>query len=95
MTLYRLFQTISVFLYVLRIAILVHWFLRLFNANNSVTRWLDGFVEPFLRPFRGLAVALMRRTSLPLDLTYVFALLGLSIVDRLWWLLYSFFRSMR
>lgn len=95
MTLYRLFQAGSVFLSILRIAILVHWFLTLFNIRNAITQWLEVFIQPFVSPFRRLAMLLIEKTGMRLDFTYFFALIGLSVVNRLWWLLYGLFRGMR
>lgn len=91
-TLYGFFNIGSAFLYILRIAIFVHWLLTLFNAHNAVVRWLDTFTEPFLSPFRRLSMTLMERTGVPLDFSYVFALIGLTIVERLWQMLYRFLR---
>lgn len=95
MTLYRVFQAVSVFLSVLRIGILAYWFLALFNARNAVTRWLEMFIQPFVSPFRQLSLWLMRKTNVPLDFTYFFSLIGLSVVNRLWWMLYSLLRGLR
>ena len=38
---------------------------------------------------------MIEKTGVPLDFSYFFALIGLSIVNRLWWLLYSLLRGFR
>lgn len=95
MTLYRFFQAVSVFMGILRVAILLSWFLALFNARGAVADWVEAFIQPFLSPFRRLGMWLMERTGVRLDFSYVFALIGLTLINRLWWLLYSFFRAVR
>ena len=92
MTFYRIYQVGWAFLTILRAAIVIHWLLTLFNMRSAVTDWIGGFIAPFVTPFRRLSVWLMRRTNVPLDFTYVFALIGLSIVARLWYMLYVLIR---
>ncbi len=95
MTLYRFFQAVSAFLGVLRVAILIHWFLTLFNARNAVVDWLGMFIQPFVSPFRQLSLWLMRKTNVPLDFSYFFSLIGLTVINRLWWALYALLRGVR
>ena len=95
MTLYRIFQAVSVFMSVLRLAILLYWFLTLFNARNALVDWVETFIQPFISPFRRLSLWLMARTGVRLDFTCFFSLIGLSVLNRLWWLLYAFFRTIR
>ena len=45
-----------------------------------------------MAPFRRFSVWLMSRTRMPLDFSCWFAIIGLSIVERLWWWLYRLLR---
>ena len=95
MTLYKVFQAGSLFLYVIRMAILVYVVLSWVRLRGNAYLWLEGFVRPFVAPFRRLSVWLMSRIRMPLDFSCWFALIGLSIVDRLWWWLYTILRALR
>ena len=95
MTLYRLFQTGSVFLYVVRTAILVYVVMTWINPRGSFFLWLESFIRPFVAPFRRFSVWLMARTRMPLDFSCWFALIGLTFVERIWWWLYSILRVFR
>ena len=95
MTLYKVFQSGSVFLSIIRIAILVYVVLSWLRPRHTAYLWLESFVRPFISPFRRLSVWLMSRTRMPLDFSCWFSLIGLSIVDRLWWRLYILLRSVR
>lgn len=92
MTLYRIFQLGSWLLTILRLAILLQWFLRLFRVNGSFAQWLETLLGPIMAPFRKLAMMIISRTGIGIDFSYVFALLALTIVERLWMLLYRLFR---
>ena len=95
MTLYKLFQAGSLFLTVIRWAILIYVVLSWVQLRGNAFLWLESFVSPFVRPFRRLSVWLMSRTRMPLDFSCWFALIGLSIVNQLWWWLYSILRALR
>ena len=95
MTLYKLFQAGSLFLSVIRVAILIYVALSWFRLRGNAYLWLESFVRPFVAPFRRLSVWLMSRTRMPLDFSCWFALIGLSVVDGLWWKLYRILRVMR
>ena len=95
MTLYKVFQAGSLFLYVIRMAILVYVVLSWVRLRGNAYLWLEGFVWPFVAPFRRLSVWLMSRTRMPLDFSCWFALIGLSIVNQLWWWLYTVLRALR
>lgn len=92
MTLYRFFRLGSWLLSLIRLALLLHWFLRLFRVRNQLTDWLDRFLGPILEPFRRLSETLMARTGVGLDFSYVFAIIGLTFVERVWMLLYRILR---
>ena len=95
MTLYKVFQAGSLFLTVVRWAILVYVVLSWVRLRGNAFLWLEGFVRPFIAPFRRLSVWLMSRTRMPLDFSCWFALIGLSFVNQIWWWLYRVLRVMR
>ena len=95
MTLYKVFQAGSLFLSVIRWAILIYVVLSWVRLRGNAYLWLESFVRPFVSPFRRLSVWLMSRTRMPLDFSCWFALIGLSIVDGLWWRLYYILRVLR
>ena len=95
MTLYRVFQAGSAFLHIVQIAIAVYAVLTWFQPRSTAFRWLEGFISPFIAPFRRLGAWVSERFRLPLDLTCVFAVFGIEIVDTLWMLLYRLLRLLR
>ena len=95
MTLYKVFQAGSLFLTVIRWAILLYVVLSWVRLRGNAYLWLEGFVRPFVAPFRRLSVWLMNRTRMPLDFSCWFALIGLSLVNQLWWWLYTMLRALR
>ena len=95
MTLYKVFQAGSLFLSVIRWAILIYVVLSWVRLRGNAYLWLESFVRPFVAPFRRLSVWLMSRTRMPLDFSCWFALIGLSIVNSVWWWLYRVLRVLR
>ena len=95
MTLYKVFQAGSLFLTVIRWAILLYVVLSWVRLRGNAFLWLEGFVRPFIAPFRRLSVWLMSRTRMPLDFSCWFALIGLSLVNQVWWWLYRVLRVLR
>ena len=95
MTLYKVFQAGSLFLSVIRWAILIYVVLSWVQLRGNAYLWLEGFVRPFVAPFRRLSVWLMSRTRMPLDFSCWFALIGLSLVNQVWWWLYRVLRMLR
>ena len=95
MTLYQVFQAGSAFLAVLRIAILVYVVVSWLRVRGTAYLWLESFVRPFVSPFRRLSVWLMSRTRMPLDFSCWFALIGISLVNQLWWWVYRILRAVR
>lgn len=96
LSLYSVFYAGSLFLYVLRIAILVYcvmsWFV---TSRNRLLMWLKSFISPFVNIFRGMAMWLMHKTRMPVDITYILALIGISVTDWLWWKIYHLLRLIR
>lgn len=86
------FRLGSWLLSLVRLALLLHWFLTLFRVRNQLTDGLEKLLGPILEPFRQLSATLMARTGIGLDFSYVFALIGLTVVERLWMLIYRILR---
>ena len=95
MTLYQVFRAGSVFLVIVRYAILAYVVLSWVQLRGNAYLWLESFVRPFVAPFRRLSVWLMSRTRMPLDFSCWFALIGLTLLERVWWWLYRVLRMMR
>ena len=95
MTLYKVFQAGSLFLSVIRVAILLYVVLSWVRLSGTAYLWLESFIRPFVAPFRRFSVWLMSRTRMPLDFSCWFALIGLSLVNQVWWWLYRLLRVMR
>ena len=92
MTLYQVFRAGSAFLQVVETAILLYAVLSWFRPRNGLYQWLGSFIRPFVAPFRRLSVWLMSRTRMPLDFSCWFAIIGITIIERLWWRLYYILR---
>ena len=92
LTLYRVFQAGSYFLQIVDTAILVYVVLSWFRPSFRFFYWLSNFVAPFIRPFRRLSEWIMVRTRIPLDFSCWFAIIGLQIINAVWWRLYYLLR---
>ena len=92
LTLYRVFQAGSYFLQIVDTAILVYVVLSWFRPSFRFFYWLSNFVAPFIRPFRRLSEWIMVRTRIPLDFSCWFAVIGLQIINAVWWRLYYLLR---
>ncbi len=88
MTLFQVFRAGSAFLRIVSFAILVYCILSWFRPRHQLYLWLGSFIRPFVAPFRRLSVWLMSRTRMPLDFSCWFAVLGLELINSLWWVLY-------
>ena len=95
MTLYHIFKAGSVFMSIVSSAILLYCVLSWFRPRNSLYMWLESFVRPFVAPFRRLSLWITSRTRMPLDFSCWFALIGLSIINTLWWRLYALLALIR
>lgn len=89
LSLYDVFYAVSIFLRILRIAILIYVVLTWFRPQFKVFYMLENFVKPFIMPFRRLSVWLMSKTRMPLDFSCYFSLVAISLIQELWWKLYS------
>ena len=92
LTLYRVFQAGSYFLQIVDTAILVYVVLSWFRPSFRFFYWLSNFVAPFIRPFRRMSEWIMVRTRIPLDFSCWFAIIGLQIINAVWWRLYYLLR---
>ena len=86
------FQAVSIFIYVIRSGILVFTVMSWFRPQNKFYYFLGRFVAPFILPFRRLSMFIMRKTRIPVDFSCWFALIGLTIVNELWWKLHDLLR---
>ena len=92
MSLYKVFYAASAFLYIIRAAIFIYAVLSWFRPRWQLYGMLEHFITPFIMPFRRLSVWITAKTRLPLDFSCWFALIGISIIDQLWWKLYYLLR---
>ena len=87
-SLHDVFNAASIFLYIVRTAILVYAILSWIQPTFRLYELLENFVRPFLIPFRRLSIWLMSKCRRPIDFSCWFALIGISILDGLLWRLY-------
>lgn len=86
--LYTVFKTGSIFLRVIETAILVYCVLSWFQPRFKLFFMLRQFIQPFISPFQALSLKVMRYFRAPVDFTCLFALIGISIIERIWWRIY-------
>ncbi len=88
--LFNIFRGVSTFLQIIELAIIGYmlgsWFL---SPTNRLYVLLQNFSAPFIAPFRPLAMKLMMRTGLRLDLSGLMALFALRILGDLAWRLFG------
>ena len=95
-SLYDVFYAVSIFISILRIAIIIYAVMSWGRPDFKLFYMLESFVRPFLIPFRRLSLWVMTKLRRPLDFSCWFALIGLSIVNNLWWrLFYLLYYSIR
>ena len=87
--LYQVFRAGSIFLEIIRTAILVYCALSWFCPTFGFFYWLRQFVMPFISPFQRLSLMLMRPLRAPVDFSCLFALIGISLINRVWWMIYG------
>lgn len=87
--LYQVFRAGSIFFEIIRAAILLYCVMSWFRPTFSFFHWLRQFVMPFISPFQRLSLMLMRRLRAPIDFSCLFALIGLTLIDRVWWMIYG------
>ena len=77
-------QVIGILIILLRVysfvifgRIILSWFVQ---PNNSIMQFLIFLTEPILAPIRKMLEPLMRRSSIPLDLSPIIAYLLISVI---------------
>ena len=85
-----LFSAVDIFLNVIDSAILLYVIMSWFRPSNRFYLWLVNFVTPFIKPFYPLAVKIMTRTGWHVDLSAWLAMIAISIIQRLLWVIYGF-----
>ena len=86
---YYLFQTLSIFLRVMNGALFIYVILSWIAPRTQIYFLLGRFVEPFLRPFRVLSNRLLGRFALPIDLSVLFAFIGIEVIQYFLMRLYN------
>ena len=80
---YIIFKTLFTMLDILRILTLASIFMSWIMPRSAVLMKLDWFLSPFVAPFRWLNMKITARSRLPLDFSYMFLLIGISVVRSL------------
>ena len=86
---YTLFQAVSIFLNVIDTAIFVYVIMSWFSPRSRFYIWLVNFVTPFIKPFYHLSLKIMTRTGWRVDLSAWMAMIAISIIQRLLWVIYG------
>jgi len=86
---YTLFQAVSIFLSVIDTAIFVYVIMSWFQPRSRFYLWLVNFVTPFIKPFYRLSLKIMTRTGWRVDLSAWMAMIAISIIQRLLWVIYG------
>lgn len=87
MILYRTFSMLSSALQLLSYVLLIYWLVSLVAPRSPAADWMRRILEPFLAPFRKLAMKAVVRWGAPFDFTLLFAMIALQIASRvLWWI---------
>lgn len=89
MALYNVFQAASWFLRILSMAMFFYCILTWIAPMSPLCDFLRRFTGPFVAPFQSLSYKLMRRWGARVDFTYFFAMIGLNILERLLWTVFS------
>jgi uncharacterized protein YggT (Ycf19 family) len=79
---YYFFQTVLIFLRVMRGALFVYVILSWIAPRTPLFGFVARFVEPYLRPFRALYLKLLGRRALPIDLSVFLAFIGLEVIQH-------------
>ena len=87
--LYEVFYAGYIFLRLISLAILIYCVLSWFRPTFRAYYLLGRFIEPFISPFRRLSLKLMRYFRAPIDFSFLLAMIGYQVLERLWWRLYA------
>ena len=93
--LYSVFYGVSIFLRIIKWAILAYCILSWFQPRFQAFYILRQFVMPFISPFQKLSLKIMSYFNAPIDLSCWFAVIAMQILERLWWRLYFVLRTVR
>lgn len=88
LSLYTVFRAVSMFLSIIEWAIVIYCVLSWFQPRFRAFYLLRQFIQPFVSPFQKLSMKVSRHFNAPIDFTCLFAILGIQILQRLWWVLY-------
>ncbi|MBR1558656.1 MAG: YggT family protein [Clostridia bacterium] len=88
LSLYTVFRAVSMFLSIIEWAIVIYCVLSWFQPRFRAFYLLRQFIQPFVSPFQKLSMKMSRYFNAPIDFTCLFAILGIQILQRLWWVLY-------
>ena len=88
LSLYTVFRAVGMFLSIIEWAIVIYCVLSWFRPRFRAFFILRQFIMPFVSPFQKLSMKVMRYFNAPIDFTCLFAIIGLQIIQRLWWRLY-------
>lgn len=88
LSLYAVFRAVGMFLSIIEWAIVIYCVLSWFQPRFKAFFMLRQFITPFVSPFQKLSMMVRRHFNAPIDFTCLFAIIGLQIIERLWWRLY-------
>ena len=86
--LYIIFRTGSEVIRIIEYAMLIYCVLSWFQPRFKAFFMLRQFIQPFVSPFQKLSMKVTRYFGAPVDFTCLFAIIGIQIIERLWWRLY-------
>lgn len=95
MTLYRFFRLGQSILYIMECTVFVYAILSWFRPSYNLYRWLENIVTPIIAPFKYLHDLLLSRFELPFDFSCWLTILGLQLINSLWWRLYLILRTIK
>ena len=87
--LYEVFYAGYIFLRLITWAILLYCVLSWFRPTFRAFDVLRAFIQPFVAPFRKLAMKVAQHFRAPVDFTCLFAILAYQLLERVWWWLYA------
>lgn len=89
MALLNIYRAASWFLSLISTAILIYCLLTWIAPRSPACSWLARFIAPFCQPFRRLSLYCRARWGSPFDLTCLFALIAIRIIQSLLGILFS------
>ena len=88
MILTSIYRVGNLFLQLLNLAMIVYCVMSWFQPRFQAFYTLRQLLEPFVAPFRTLAMKAARYFNAPIDFTFLFAIIGYQVIARLWRLLF-------